>query len=127
MGYKKKVVSNTTTNITKGIVNYLKSEGHSASRVNTQGQWDEGSQSWRRSGSRKGYLDISACIKSPINRIGIFLAIDVKKGNDTLSSDQIEFITEVTEAGGFAWEVSGVDEFIERFNNLILMLKENGI
>lgn len=125
--YKSKKVFATTNNITKGIINYLLANGHSASRINTQGQWDENLGMWRKSGSRKGFFDIACCIKSPVKNIGIFLVIDVKKGNDTLSPDQIDFMNEIRSSGGIAFSIDSIDEFYERFDNLIKTLKSNGI
>lgn len=106
----------TTNNITKAIVNFLRSKRHSASRVNVQGQYDPTLGEWKPSGSRKGYFDISACIKDS-EGVGRFVAIDIKKGNDKLSKDQKEFIAEVKEAGGVAIEVSSYPDFLLWYDN----------
>jgi hypothetical protein len=76
-------------------------------------------QQWRPSGSRKGYFDISACIKDS-NRLGRFVAIDIKNGDDKLSKDQKDFIKEVENAGGLAFEVESYDEFLEWYEDFKL-------
>ena len=108
----------TTNNITKAIIGFLLSEGHSASRVNVQGQWDDRLQIWRPSGSRKGFLDVSACIRDS-NGVGRYCVFDVKKGKDTLSDDQKEFIVEVEGAGGIAIEIESYDYFKTWYTNYI--------
>lgn len=112
-----KKVPATTNNITKAIIAYLLNEGHSASRVNVQGQYDPNIPGWRPSGSRKGFFDIACCIKDS-NGVGRFVAIDIKKGNDKLSKDQLKFIKEVENAGGTAIEISTYGEFLEWYSNL---------
>lgn len=105
--WKTKKVPETTNNLTQAIINFLLEKGWSASRINVQGQWDESLQMWRKSGSRKGFFDIVACVN------GRFVAIDIKKGKDTLSKDQDEFVLEVYNAGGIAISVGTYDEFIK--------------
>lgn len=111
-----KRVPATTNNITKAIIAYLLNEGHSASRINVQGQYDPKIPGWRPSGSRKGFFDIAACIKDS-NGIGRFVAIDIKKGNDKLSKGQMAFIEEIENAGGLAFEIESYDEFINWYTN----------
>lgn len=106
----------TTNNITKAIVGYLLNEGHSASRVNVQGQYDPSIPGWRPSGSRKGFFDIACCIKDS-KGVGRFVAIDIKKGNDRLSKDQKAFIKEVEDAGGVAIEIESYNEFLNWYSN----------
>jgi len=113
-----KRVPETTNNITKAIISYLLNEGHSASRVNVQGQYDPSIPGWRPSGSRKGFFDVAACIKDS-NGVGRFCAFDVKTGNDTLSPAQRKFIKEVEAAGGIAIEIEKYADFIEWYLNYI--------
>lgn len=109
---KTKRVEESANSIAEGIINTVLLAGYSASRINTQGQWDEnlhgvGKGGWRPSGSRKGYYDISCCIE------GRFVVIEVKysKG-DKLRPDQITFKAEVEKAGGIAWECGSWMEFL---------------
>lgn len=104
--YRIKSVPATTNNITRAIINFLLSRGHSASRINTQGQYDELTGQWRKSGSRKGFFDIAACV------FGRFVAIDVKGSGDKLNIDQVEFMKEVLNAGGIAIEIRNYNEFL---------------
>lgn len=108
----------TTNNMTNAIINFLRSEGHSASRINTQGQYDEKIGRWRKSGSRNGYLDISACIKDS-NGVGRYVVLDIKKGSDKLRPDQISFIKEVRSAGGIALEIETMDQFYRWYRRYI--------
>ena len=94
------------------IINKLLHDGWSASRINVQGQWDEALQRWRKSNSRKGVFDVLACIA------GRFVAIDIKKGSDKLSKDQIKFQNEVNSAGGIAIEISTYSEFLNWYETL---------
>jgi hypothetical protein len=104
----------TTNNITTAIINFLLSKGHSASRINVQGQYDESILAWRKSGSRKGFYDIVCSIK------GKFVAIDIKKGKDFLSDDQLKFKGEVIKDGGYAVEFRDYQEFIDWYNLNVL-------
>jgi hypothetical protein len=106
----KKTVPKTTNNITKGIINFLQIQGHSASRVNVQGQYDEALQQWRKSGSRNGYYDISVCLHTR-SGIGLFHVIDVKNEGDKMRADQITFKKEVEAAGGITFEASDLEHY----------------
>lgn len=114
--FVKRRVPVTTNNITKAIINYLLSEGHSASRVNVQGQYDDKLRVWRKSGARKGVLDIIGCIKPD----GRFIAIDVKVGDDKLSPEQSEFIMEIRRAGGIAFDVSSYKDFLFYYDHFVI-------
>ena len=135
--FVKKMVENTTNNHTKGIINFLLSEGHSASRINTQGQFEPVNEKyslwhnisamvyvlrknglvvgfWRRSGSREGYADISVCLKCK-SGIGLFHAIDFKGKGDKLREGQKDFKQEVEQAGGIFTEASSLYEYQEYY------------
>jgi len=117
----------TTNNKQQAIINFLISEGHSASRVNVQGQWDEnlygeGKGGWRYSGSRLGFFDVVACLKTRWG-IGLYFAWDQKTGNDELSDEQKEYMTEVRNAGGIAEAGDGLEAFMP----IYLKLKESAL
>lgn len=117
----KKIVPKTTNNITKGIINQIKKDGWSASRINTTGIWDEKRGCFRRSGARKGVLDISACIN------GIYVVIDTKNDDtgDSISTEQTNFINEVIAAGGIAFVAENIDHFNDwYFHTLPLIIKQ---
>src|SRR5687768_6216486 len=108
---KTKRVEESANSITEGIVNTVLLAGYSASRINTQGQYDEtmnnGKGGWRPSGGRKGYYDISCRIE------GRFVVIEVKfsKG-DKLRKDQKVFRAEVLKAGGVVFECKSWHHFL---------------
>ena len=139
--WKKVKVINDTNNNTRGIINFLLSEGHSASRVNVQGQFEPVTSkyhkwaliapmvkalkrfglvvgSWRKSGSRIGYYDVSVCLKCR-SGIGVFHAIDFKGEGDKLSKEQIEFKHEVQKAGGIVIEVGSLPEYEEYYHTFL--------
>lgn len=115
--WKKRTVPATTNNITKGVINFLLSQGHSASRINVQGQAVEGEDGrleWRRSGSRRGFLDIGVCLLTR-SGLGLFHVIDIKRGSDSLRDDQEEFIAEVKAAGGIVSPEIGLPAEYEEY------------
>lgn len=118
MPYVKKKVPADTNNITTGIVNYLLSRGHSASRVNVMGIYDELQQQWRKSGSRTGFYDIACVIKTKYG-IGLALFVDTKRGKDKLRKDQIEFKIEVESAGAVTFESKDYNDFVVWFETVI--------
>lgn len=109
--YVRRRVPKTTNNITRSIINFLNAAGHVAARINTQGQYDErlngGRGGWRKSGSTVGVWDIT-CTLAPRGRT---LIVDVKKGSDTLSPEQMAYGQAVVHAGGLAYEAAGAEEF----------------
>ncbi len=112
--FVRKTVPKTTNNITTAIINFLNSEGHIAVRINVQGQWDEGLQRWRKSGSTPGVLDIG-CTLAPN---GKHLVIDTKRGRDVSSENQDKYALRVTQCGGIAMFVKDYEDFLYRYNLL---------
>lgn len=124
MAKTKRVIAGANT-ITDGIVATLLIDGHSASRINVQGQWDqelnEGRGAWRKSGSRKGFGDISVTIKPH----GRHLVVEVKFEEDTQSPDQKTFQKEHEAAGGIYLIIKTWRQWLEWYqifkdNNFIL-------
>ncbi len=116
--FVKKIVPATSTNKQKHIVNFLLSEGHSASRINTTGIYKEEIKQYIRGGGRVGHSDISGVFKSkyyfPLSQtqIGIAFYIEGKwTDGDTLSTEQKEFRAEVTAAGAFYLLCESVEAF----------------
>lgn len=101
-----KTMDATTTNAQKLIISFLLYHGHSASRINTMGYWNEKAQSYIEGGARKGFSDIAVCIKDR-NGIGRAVAIEVKIGNDEPNADQIKFKAEWERAGGIHYYAEG--------------------
>lgn len=115
--FKKVLVPATTTNKQKLIIGFLLKEGHSASRINTTGIYNVETQSFRKTGARVGFSDITGVLKSRFNFpsgkiIGIPIFIEGKfTKSDELSVEQIEFRDEVIAAGGLHLECESVDQF----------------
>lgn len=109
---KTKRVPLTANNLTAGVINFLKIQGHSASRINTAGVYDPATGRFRRTGGRKGFADICACIK------GRAVAIEIKIGADKLSEHQVEFKNEWESAGGVFYECKNYTDFLTWYNDL---------
>lgn len=122
----KRVIQSANT-ITEGIINTILLEGFSASRINTQGQWDEKAKAvdsnwwepnkrgrWRESGSRNGFFDIAACVA------GLFVVIEIKYNGDEMSDEQLEFKAEVEKAGGIAVEFATFAAFQVWWNETMM-------
>lgn len=119
-----KTVKASTNNITTGIVNFLLDKGHSASRVNVMGIYDEVFQQWRKSGSREGVYDIMCTLKTRFKSadgrpIGLTLAVDTKRGNDSLREEQEKFKAEVEAAGGVTFESKNYNDFVFFYNSYL--------
>lgn len=117
MPFKKVRKKASTNNLTVAIINFLRHEGHSASRINVQGQYDEKLGQWRKSGSRKGFYDVCACVLK--DGVGRFVVIDIKRGDDKLSGDQIAFKKEAEAAGGIAIEIGNYNHFLSWYRKFM--------
>ena len=125
--FVKKVVPATTNNKTEAIINFLLSEGHSASRVNTTGVYDKDGGFFRKTGGRLGFSDISVAYKSKYlypqdgKNIAIAGAIECKfTDGDELSDAQDEFLKEIESVGGFSMVVKSLEEFYSNYRILKL-------
>ena len=58
-------------------------------------------------------VKVSDLVKAGIQEVGIFIAIEVKAGDDTLSVDQEGFGLNVTDSGGIFVEARKVDDIVE--------------
>lgn len=105
-------VPGTTNNITKGVINFLRAEGHFAFRVNTMGIPLEDGSGWKKSGSEKGVADVLACMLPREGASGLFYAFEIKKGRDRASSKQIEFKENVERALGTVIEIKTYSDFL---------------
>src|SRR5437899_7831284 len=107
-------VTNDTAFKTKAIISFLRSEGHSVSRIHTTGIPDPKTGRLRRTNARKGVFDIVACIQTKFG-IGLYFAWDQKTGTDILSTQQIEYMDEVNAAGGYAAAGNGMEDFLKHY------------
>jgi hypothetical protein len=108
---KKKSKQTPANKLTSDIIDYVIANGGAARRVNVSGRFIEGNPvkvpngdryktlytkgKWIKSGMLPGFEDISA-----IKPHGLYVAIEVKIGNDRLSQDQVLRRDEVERAGG---------------------------
>ena len=89
----------TTNNVTRAIINHLRSQGHYAGRINTTGIYDPVVGQFRKiADEEKGKFDIYACL-APSGRS---MWIDVKSGTDRPSPEQLRFQEWIRESGGIA-------------------------
>ncbi len=96
-----------TNALTKAIITYIKLHPLcEAWRVNNTGVYDTHTQKFRKSNTRKGIADISAV------RNGQAWQIEIKKGKDRLSIDQIKFKADVEKAGGIYFIARNFAKFV---------------
>ena len=100
----------TANRITANILRAVNAQpGCVAYRINNVGIWDAEKGVHRKGNTEKGIPDIVAIIK------GRFVGIEVKAGNDKLSSDQLHRKFEIERAGGLYFEARSTDEFLKFF------------
>ncbi len=107
----------TTTNETTGvIITYLNLAGWHVWRNNTHGVYDQQKQAYRRlSYQQKGVADIIG-----FHRItGLFIAVEIKTGSDTLSDDQTQFLNQVKSSNGLAFVAHTFDDFLTKYERRI--------
>jgi Holliday junction resolvase-like predicted endonuclease len=80
-----------------------------AYRINNVGVWDASKGIHRKGNTQKGLPDIIACLR------GMFVAIEVKAGNDKQSEHQKIVEQEVSGAKGEYWIIRSTDNFLENF------------
>jgi len=98
----------TSNELTKSIIAWIRLNGGSASRINTTGIYDVKLGKYRRSGSRKGMSDIVAIMD------GKHISIEIKIKNDKMRPDQLKVKDEIERAGGVFITVSSFDNFLEQ-------------
>lgn len=101
-----------TANDTTGrIVDFLNAQGFVVWRQNTTGIYDAAKGVWRKNpNNRKGVADIIG-----FDRSGLFVAVEVKIGEDRLSDNQAEFLTQVKMAGGMAMVARSWVDFLQKW------------
>lgn len=117
-----------TNSLTKCIINYLRSNGWQAERINNMGRLVDtrqtytdvvgythtiGSIKWAKGHGQRGTADISAIIK------GRAVKIEVKWGRDRQRADQLAYKLDVEASGGLYWLVHDFDQFIDMYDNFV--------
>lgn len=113
----------TANGLTQMICNFLKWEGHRATRIQTQGQFVTEkyagcivSSGFRTSSTRKGTADISATIR------GRAVMLEIKVGNDRPSVHQLEEQKRERAAGGVYEFIHTPEEFLSWYDSFIIPL-----
>jgi hypothetical protein len=109
-----KYQDNSTNQLTRCIVDYIRLRGGSAYRINTQGQYDPRLGFWRPSGQRRGLPDIQGTWQ------GRALFVEVKRGRDQLRPDQERIMQELTGAGGLYFIARDFEGFKQWFDEIII-------
>lgn len=110
----KKAKQSPTNALTDAVIKYIQLRGGQARRINTTGTYDEKLKRYRRSGTKKGTGDISACWR------GLNIWVEVKYGKDKLSDAQIKFGKEVEESGGFYFVAKSIEQFKMEFERYVV-------
>ena len=97
-----------TNNTTQRIIDYL-------NREKTYEAWRNNNLAvkGRTFIGKRGVPDIIGFRKYD----AVWLAIEVKDGNDKLSLDQYKFLNTIHNSGGFACVAKSFDHFLNQFNN----------
>ena len=111
------------------IIDYLRFSGWQAERINCTGRSVDntkvitdvlgdfrrvGSIKWLPTSGQRGTADISATIR------GRSVKIEVKM-KDKQSQAQKNYQIQIERAAGFYWLCHNMDEFLEQYNNLLLI------
>ena len=106
--------------ITGAILAYLSHHGYAVWRQNTTGLYDAAKARWRvNPQGRRGVPDTIGFRKSD----GVFIAVEVKAGRDTLRDDQKQFLTELKQAGGVPFVAYDFAQFQQSFEGRGLHLQ----
>ena len=102
----------TANELTQAILAWLRFNGHYASRVQSQGQWNNKLKMFIKSNVRKGIGDIMAVVQ------GKTLMIEVKIGRDKLSDYQKATQKDVENSGGIYYVAKNFQDFFEFYHQL---------
>ena len=131
--YIKPYSDKSANQLTGAIIDWLRLNGHQGERINCVGRAIDntkiitdilgdsrhvGSVKWLPTSGQLGTADISATIN--INGVGRSVKIEVKM-KDKQSEDQKRYQQAVERAGGLYWLVRSFDEFMELYNQLLLI------
>ena len=111
---KTKFSDDTANHLTMAICAWLDTHGHFSARINTTGQYDPKTKSWRRSGSTVGMADVSAVIH------GRHVSFEIKIGNDRPRAEQLNVQKQIVAAGG-------IYEFVHSFEEFLHILNKHGL
>ena len=109
---KSKFRDKTANQLTQSIIKHLEINGHYASRIQSQGQYNPKLKIWTKGNTRKGIGDIMAIIN------GQTIMIEVKIGKDRQSKYQKETEQKVMASGGVYLIVKSFDQYMQLYEIL---------
>jgi hypothetical protein len=113
-----KKVPATTNNLTQAIINFLRSRGHWAGRINNGAVYDPEAKAFRRKRKDDPAL---ADISGVLSPSGVAIWIEVKNAatGDKPKSRQKDFAQEITSRGGYHYFAKRYEDFIVWYNDNI--------
>ena len=109
-----RVYSDKTANsLTAAIVAYITLRGGMASRISVTGTWDKKLNKYRTSTMKRGLADVWATYH------GMSIQVEVKKGRDVQSDDQIKVQQQQEQSGGFYYVAHDFTSFKQWFDTII--------
>ncbi|WP_288428935.1 hypothetical protein [uncultured Spirosoma sp.] len=109
---KTKFEDKTANGLTKCITRCVELHGGYATRIQSQGQYNEQLGRWTKGTTRKGTADIHAVYN------GRHLSVEVKIGKDRMSDAQRRTARQVEQAGGIYYAASTYEGFWNWFRTL---------
>lgn len=104
---KPKYSDRTANGLTRCIIDYLRFNGHYATRIQSQGQYSPKLDKWVKGKTTKGTADIHAIAH------GRHLSIEVKIGRDRQSDHQKEAQRQIENAGGMYFVARDFQSFVD--------------
>jgi hypothetical protein len=109
---KAKFTDKNANGLTKAILSWLTLNGHYASRIQSQGQYNHKLKRWTKSTVKRGIGDVMAVIA------GRSIMIEVKTGKDRQSVWQKKTQEEVNRSGGLYFIAKDFDSFMVFYKGL---------
>lgn len=104
-----KFTDKNANDLTKCIFHWLSLNGHYATRINVQGQYNQKLKKYTKSTTRLGTADIHAVVN------GKHLSVEVKIGKDVMSDHQVRTQQDVQSAGGLYFVAKGFQSFYDYY------------
>lgn len=101
-------IPSDTNDLTGAIVDYLNLTGYKVWRQNNVAVYDKEIGDYRAFVGLLGLPDIIGWKK----KTGVWIAVEVKAGEDVLSPEQIQFLYELEKAGGIAMVAKTFNQFL---------------
>jgi hypothetical protein len=114
---KSRFSDRTTNDLTQAIIECVRIHGGFISRINNVGVWDATRKIYRTSTTVKGFPDLTGVIcGKPIN-------IEVKRGRDKMSVEQLDVMQKIKSAGGFYFVARDFGTFYTWFKEEVINQK----